>query len=155
MLLVAVIATYTAQPLSAQVRAAIIQDVDEPGRNPYQEAQFVTCAAQHCNFSFSTVPTGKRLVLTNVSGYVDVVGGTLPNTYIQSSFGGSQYATVFVPGTKGTVFSAGTRIVYNSMVNAYFGPGEQPSGAYLLFSTSDSFSGSGLLVLTGYYVNVP
>ena len=46
-------------------------------------------------------------------------------------------------------------MVYNSPVTAYFGPGEQPSGFYGLFSTSDSFVSGGLQVLTGYYVNLP
>ena len=152
---VAAITTFTAKPLLAQIRAALVQNVDEPGRNPYQEAQFVTCGTQNCNFLYAVVPAGKRLVLTNVSGYVDVHGGTLPNTYVQSSFGGSPFATVFVPGIRGTVNSNSTRIVYNSQVTAYFGPGEQPSGFYGLFSTSDSFAAGGLMVLTGYYVNLP
>jgi hypothetical protein len=94
-------------------------------------------------------------VLTHVNGYADVKGGTLPNSYLQSSFGGSQYATVFLPGEKGTVFSNGSRIVYNSNVQAYFGPGEQPSAAYLLFSTPDLFNCGALLSLTGYYVSLP
>ena len=146
---------FGAKPLMAQVRAALIQNVDEPGRNPYQETQFATCAGQNCNFTFEPVPAGKRLVLTHVNGYVDVKGGTFPNSYLQSSFGGSQYATVFIPGEKGTVFSNSTRIVYNANVQAYFGPGEQPSAAYLLFSTPDLFNGGALLSLTGYYVSLP
>lgn len=145
-----------AKPIAAQVRAAIVQNVDEPGRNPYQETQFVICGGpQNCNFSFAAVPAGKRLVLTNVNGFVDVKNGTLPNANVESSLGGSQYATVFVPGTRGTVNLGSTRVVYNSEVKAYFGPGEQPSGFYGLFSTSDTFVGGGLMTLTGYYVTLP
>lgn len=147
---------FTAAPALAQVRPALVQNVDEQGRNTYQETQFTTCGGtQHCNFTFAVVPSGKRLVLKHVSGFADVVGGTLPNSYVQSSFGGNQYATIFFPGTRGTLNTSSTRIVYNSEVLGYFGPGEQPSGFFGLFSTSDSFTGGASLTLTGYYINLP
>ena len=143
-------------PAVAQTRAALVQNVDEPGRNPYQETQFTICGGpQNCNFTFAVVPSGKRLVLTHVSGFVDVRGGTLPNSNVESNFGGNQFATVFFAGTRGTVFAGATRIVYNSDVLAYFGPGEQPSGFYGLFSTTDTFLNAGSLTLTGYYINLP
>ena len=124
-----IVGTFTAKPLLAQIRAAFIQNVDEPGRNPYQETQFTVCGGpQNCNFQFAIVPAGKRLVLTHVSGFVDVKGGTLPNANVESNFGGNQYATVFFAGTRGTAAVGSTRIVYNSDVRAYFGPGEEPSG---------------------------
>ena len=145
-----------ATPAVAQIRAALVQNVDEPGRNPYQETQFTICGGpQNCNFTFALVPSGKRLVLTHVSGFVDVRGGTIPNSNVQSSFGGNQFANVFFVGTQGTVFTSATRIVYNSDVLAYFGPGENPTGFYGLFSTGDTFLSGGSLTLTGYYINLP
>jgi hypothetical protein len=152
---VAVIGAFSAKPVIAQIRAALVQNVDEPGRNPYQETQFVICAAQNCNFTFATVPAGKRLVLTHVNGTVNTAGGTVPITLIQSSLGGSPFATVWVPLTKSTVHSNATRFMISSDVLAYFGPGEQPSGFDGLFSTPDSFVGGAQLMLTGYYVNLP
>src|SRR3954454_4054241 len=116
---------FTAKPLLAQIKAALVQNVDEPGRNPYQESQFTVCGGpQNCNFQFAMIPAGKRLVLTLLNGWVDVRGGTLPNSNVQSSFGGNSFATVFFPGTRGNVGGGSTRIVYNSDVLAYFGPGE-------------------------------
>ncbi len=59
-----------ASPAVAQTRAALVQSIDEPGRNPYQETQSnTTCRGTTvCGFNFAAVPAGKRLVLTNISG---------------------------------------------------------------------------------------
>ena len=156
-----VLGHYYAKPVMAQVRAAIIQNQDEPGRNPYQESYFAfgtDCAAgsQFCNYNFSAVPVGKRLVLTNVSGYVDVKNGTLPNANIQSSVAGSQSAAIFFTGVRGAVSTSGsTRMYFNQPVRAYFGEGEKPHGFEGLVSTTDSFAGGGEMVLSGYYVSLP
>jgi hypothetical protein len=148
---------WLAAPAHAQ-RAAIVQSVDEPGRNPYQESIANTnCrTTQFCNFAFATVPAGKRLVLTNISGYVDTGVGTFPNGIVQSSLGGSAYATLHFTGTRGSqAGSLGFRMYINEQVLAYFGPGESISGFYGLSSTTDTFSGGSRLTLTGYYINLP
>src|SRR5713101_6940805 len=73
----------------------LVRNLDEPARNPYQEAIFATCTgSQFCNFDFSAVPAGMRLTVTNISGFVDVTNGTLPNANLTSSFGGNQFARV-------------------------------------------------------------
>ena len=147
---------FTAKPLLAQIKAALVQNIDEPGRNPYQESQFTVCSGpQNCNFQFATIPAGKRLVLTHLNGWVDVRGATLPNSSVSSSFGGNSFASVFFPGTRGTVGGGSTRIIYNTDVLAYFGPGETPSGFYGLFSTTDTFASSGVLTLSGYFITLP
>jgi hypothetical protein len=148
------------KPLLAQVRAALTQNIDEPGRNPYQEYYFsgsATCGSgqKFCNFDYSTVPVGKRLVVTHVSGYVDVIGGMLPNCNIQSSFGGSQYAEAFFTGVRGPVTSVSTRIFINQDLLMYFGPNETPHTFCGLVSTSDNFAGAGNIELSGYYITNP
>lgn len=148
------------KPLLAQVRAALTQNIDEPGRNPYQESFFsyqTNCAAasKFCNFNFSTVPVGKRLVITHVSAYVDVISGQLPNCNLQSDFGGSQYASAFFTGVRGPVSAGSTRIFVNQDLQMYFGAGETPHGFCGLVSTSDSFAGGANMALTGYYISNP
>src|ERR1700757_351238 len=132
-----VLTHFFGKPVLASVRAALVQNVDEPGRNPYQETEFdLSCsngANPACNVDFAAVPAGKRLVVPHVNGFVDVVGGTLPNMFLSSSLGGSQYATVFFQGERGTKIPTSTRIVINQPINAYFGAGEVPhifSGLY-------------------------
>lgn len=134
-----------------------VRNVDNPDRFPYQESEFAfPCTANDaCNLDFATVPDGKRLVVTNVNGYVDVKNGTLPNCLVSSSFGGNNYATVFVPTTKGTVSSNSTRMVLNAQVLAYFGGGETPHLFCGLFGTGDSFPNGLNVSLVGHYVSLP
>src|SRR5215468_9758461 len=71
LMLLMLLGRFFAKPLLAQVRAALVQSVDEPGRNPDQETKVAGCGLSHpeCDLTFAAVPPGKRLVLTNVSGY--------------------------------------------------------------------------------------
>lgn len=73
----------TSGPAVAQaVRATLIQNTDEPGRNPYESTvlfnqyangQFRNlCLPNSCGVIFSAIPQGKRLVLENVSGMIRV-----------------------------------------------------------------------------------
>lgn len=139
----------------AQTRAALVQSIDEPGRNPYQEVlSDLGCRTTTvCSFTFATVPAGKRLVVTHIAGYVDTAAGSLPNNFLHSSLGGSGYPTLPFTGVRGPNTPLGTRIVINHEVLAYFGPGENPRGTYQVFG--DTMSGGALLMLTGYYVNLP
>lgn len=142
---------------AAQSRAALVQSVDEPARNPYQEAlSDLTCRGTTvCSFNFSTVPAGKRLVVTHISGYVDTGAGALPNGFFSSSFGGSQYANVPFTGVRGPTSALGVRIFINHNVLAYFGAGESPRGVLHVNGSGDLMSGGATLFVSGYYINVP
>lgn len=67
----------------AQVRAALVKNIDEPGRMPYQQlVQFSTSecvSVLFCIVSFNPVPAGKRLVVEHVSMLVFVQDGGQPN----------------------------------------------------------------------------
>lgn len=156
-LVVAAVCALSAAPVAAQTRAALVQSVDEPGRNPYQETQSnTTCRGTTvCAFGYAPVPVGKRLVLTHISGYVDTAAGTLPNGFVQSSFGGTAYATLAFTGVRGPNSALGVRIFINHSVQAYFGPGESLHGTFHVNGSGDAMSGGALLMLSGYYVNVP
>ncbi len=146
-----------APPVLAQTRAALVQSIDEPGRNPYQETlSDLGCRGTTvCSFNFGTVPAGKRLVVTHLAGYVDTAAGTLPNGFFQSSFGGSAYATLPFTGVRGPASALGVRIFINHDVLAYFGPGESPRGTYHINGSGDTMSGGALMMVSGYYVNLP
>lgn len=57
----------------AQTRATLVKNVDEPGLVPFSQTFDISqtaCNCQNCCFSTTApVPAGKRLVITNVSGY--------------------------------------------------------------------------------------
>lgn len=156
-LAVAAACALCALPVLAQTRAALVQSIDEPGRNPYQETLSNTSCrgTTVCSFNFATVPAGKRLVLTNISGYVDTGAGTLPNGFVSSNFGGNAYATLAFTGVRGPTSGLGTRMFVNHSVQAYFGPGESPNGLFHINGSGDIMSGGALLMLSGYFVNVP
>ena len=145
-----------ASPVLAQTRAALVQSVDEPGRNPYQEVQSnVNCRGTTvCNFSFATVPAGKRIVVTHIAGYVDTGTGSLPNCFLSSGVGGSAYASLPFTGVRGPNTALGGRIFMTHSVLAYFGPGE-PVTAFCQPGFGDTMSGGAQLMLSGYYVNLP
>lgn len=156
-LAVAAACVLCASPVLAQTRAAVVMSIDEPGRNPYQETHSNSnCrSATVCNFPFAAVPAGKRLVLTHISGYVDTASGTLPNGFVSSGFGGSAYATLAFTGVRGPTSALGTRVFINHSVQAYFGPGEPLNATYHVNGTGDTFSGGAIMMLTGYFVNLP
>lgn len=63
--LLGVLGKFYAPPLMAQVRAALVQDVDQPARAPFQ----VTVPININNFNFTpvTIPAGHRLVIDYIS----------------------------------------------------------------------------------------
>ena len=56
---------------------------------------------------------------------------------------------------RGPNSALGVRIFINHSVQAYFGPGESLHGTFHVNGSGDAMSGGALLMLSGYYVNVP
>jgi len=100
--LLATLGHFYAKPLLAQVRAALVQNVDDPGRIPYQalRACFFSGNA-FCSANLPPVPAGKRLVITHVSGFLreNLPGGTLVLTTILTQLGGGSYSRITIPVT--------------------------------------------------------
>jgi len=145
--------TLAAPPAHAQTRAALVQNMDEPGRNPYQEMKPSTnCLGQtYCRLSYAAVPAGKRLVVTNISGSVDLESGIHPFGLITTD-AGIPYVT-FTAVTGPVVVGVGTRMLINQSLLAYFGPGEIPR---VSINTESYRITSGLQVqLSGYYITLP
>jgi hypothetical protein len=140
----------------AQTRAALVQSVDEPARNPYQEVQSnTTCRGTTvCSFNYADVPAGKRLVVTNIAGYVDTSGGGLPNCFLRSGLGGTGYASLPFSGVRGSVSGLGQRVLLTHSVTVYFGVGE-PINIFCQSSSGETMSGGAQIMLSGHYVNVP
>ena len=70
--LLAVMGKFYAQPLMAQVRAALVKNIDEPGRNPY--TAFLPCyssSTNSCTAFFPAVPANMELVVQHISMSVD------------------------------------------------------------------------------------
>jgi len=75
----------TPATVAAQTRPALVKDVDEPGRVPFQYIASAapgpgasSCGVNFCNFELPAVPAGKRLVITDFYGTVSLrPGGTV------------------------------------------------------------------------------
>jgi hypothetical protein len=165
----AVVGGFAAKPAGAQVRAAIVQNVDEPGRNPYASTVFFAngfefpaggiCTNSQCDLHFQAVPAGKRLVVTNVIGnvYVDAPGVIAP--VLLFPFGNSsQGTTMMLPaGLMAGTYLGANMVGINAEVRAYFEAGATPAIAITPIgniSVLDS-RGSAAITLSGYLVSLP
>jgi hypothetical protein len=123
-------------PASAQVRPAMVKNVDEPGRVPYQQtiefsAGGTDCSGSLCLVPFSEVPAGKRLVVEHVTALLAVAGGGTVQMFMFGTGGVTNTGNVFVilPAFVDTGFDAfGTTFwAIDRPVKVYFGPGKTPT----------------------------
>lgn len=141
---------------TAQPKPALVQDRDEPGRNPYQQSLDLTQDATNCGallimctFTFDTVPSGKRLVITHASVifHVDPTGVS-PLAYV-----GAPQLPPFAHWLPLPQASGGTRHITGGPVVLYAEAGTAP---YLIVQASLLKSGAiANASISGYYVNVP
>jgi hypothetical protein len=129
--------SFVADNAIAQLRAALVKNVDEPGRMPYQEmvsyngGSSPTCAtSQFCIPTFSPVPAGKRLVVEHISAMIFVVNTGAPNLFTFGQGFSTNTGNVMILNH---AFSLGGSIGSTNIwgidrpVRVYYGPGEVPS----------------------------
>jgi hypothetical protein len=130
-LVAAVVAGVTAGPAIAQaVKAALVKNVDERGRVPYQ--QEVSCQATgifSCVGSAPRVPAGKRLVVEHISTSIDLQTGShiiqILFTSINSFASGTTPATFVHPLYETTSFG-NDHYDQNESVVQYIEAGDTP-----------------------------
>ena len=162
--LIAVLGKFYARPLLAQVRAALIQNVDERGRIPYRDTVRVACPPQSlggdCSFVFKAVPSGKRLVVTNISGFITAASGpqalrlglgTIENGFPPVCFFGS-VCSILTPFFQGS-FSGSDFFGVNQNILSYFDAGSQPALDYNLIPGTNFNNTDNRFVITGYLLD--
>jgi hypothetical protein len=130
-----VLLTQFAPKALAQIRAALVKNVDEPGRMPYQHEvdfgfNFNGCSTRLCLVAFPAVPAGKRLVVEHVSALVDITNGGQPTLFAFSDSGATNTGNVAIiqPDFKiGAVFGADTFWSIDRNVLVYYEAGVAPS----------------------------
>lgn len=148
--LLAVVGKFYAAPAMAQaVRAAIVQDRDQRGRNLYQSTLNCQNATNPCVIAFPAVPAGKRLIVEHVTALaVMPAANTLADVELR---GGSIFQ--FLPLTANLANFAGQfEYTTNQPVLAAYNAGEIPN--------VDAFSTSGaqftvLATISGYMIDIP
>jgi hypothetical protein len=151
----------------AQVRPALVKNVDEPGRIPWEtRSQFLPNAGgcygssdcynysegpSFARFDLRPVPTGKRWVVQSVTGVLVNGNGRTNNIEL-----GSPRGFLLFDGTKwafGGPFSAGTSFnsaIFSANLYATFGPGETP---FVNVVATPSLSGYSVIVFNGYLID--
>jgi hypothetical protein len=175
LLLLAVLGKFYAKPLLAQVRAALVQNINEPGLNPYwSQLNILPDAAPGCSnplgatgglceIVFPKVPAGKRLVITNVTGVITAAAPGIPAPGIvlrgldaNGNLSGTPIlmpSSTVTPGTRS--FSAVNLIGINASVLAYYDAGITPVIDIALTSYFAEFPpNSGSVTISGYLVNL-
>ena len=122
----------------AQVRPAVVKNIDEPGRIPYQQhvaaaKASANCGGNFCDFLLPTVPAGKRLVITNFSGHLAFEGTAVAGRivlYLDSLTAGSpEFEVPHNPGAyHKDPISIGNpnRMAFNEKVQLFVEAGQRP-----------------------------
>ena len=135
-------------PALAQ-RPALTENIDEPGRKPYQEGQASNClsAGPICSVDFATVPAGVRRVVTHLACTTST-GDNSPVAmfvHVRGDFGAVEYFPVTVNGTN-QIASTGTLF--------FFDTGSQPEiGAFRGLVTQTNVDL--ICRIAGYDVSLP
>lgn len=155
----AVVALATGAPAQAQTRAALVKNIDEPGRTPYQSViEFNAgdgCTSNICNFvSFTPVPAGKRLVVDHLSAMVGVTGGGRPAvTAFSTSLCTNCNNRALIAGWVDTGFTPVSGVnfwILDRPLTVYFEAGETPR---LKMIATTNFSVVGNASLVGHLID--
>jgi hypothetical protein len=137
-------------------KAALVENIDEPGRNPYQASVIfnqdpTNCTQFVCTADFPAVPAGKRLVITYASALYGLTsGGSAPNVAL--TIDGNIFGTrALLPVPQPDGFNT---YIVGSPITFYVDAGHQPTlllGGQFVSPVSISAQAS----VSGYLVSAP
>lgn len=159
---------------AAQTRPALVRNVDEPGRNPYQSFISFNEAApssdnsyfcQHspdppvCFLQFPAVPAGKRLVIENLTGVINVAVPSFPcsvniQTTVPSFANLVTIPTQLLAGDLGSVNASVFQYGANASLKLYLEPGATPRVQVSVCDQPGSLR-NGRITISGYLVDLP
>jgi hypothetical protein len=147
--------TTLTSPASAQ-KAALTKDVDQPGRNPYQQTVGFNPSANlcpnglFCSAVFNKVPANYRLVVTHISAsYGLTAGGSFASVGLGSVMGGIFGNQIIIPA----ISTGPNSYIASSPVTFYVEPGDAPT----LFISGQFINNSVSIFanVVGYLVALP
>jgi len=145
--LLAVLGKFYAVPAIAQIKAALVKNVDEKGRAPYQQSAFVQCTvagAGLCDYYFPPVPAGKRLVVEHISA--NVYGPSGVNGIFLVVGGNTSFA---LPGH---TLALSSLYAVNEVVLGFYEAGQTP--LFRMATAVVDPNSSAAVTLTGYLVDL-
>jgi hypothetical protein len=141
---------FGAKPLLAQIRAALVKNIDERGRVPYMVQATCSVNGFECLASFPAVPANKRFVIEYVNAQVQVPPSAMAETFlhIPSLPTGVVFTTHLVEQDQafGSLYSVSTPVVL------YGEAGEVLICGTRLFTASGGMVG--FFTLSGYLVDL-
>jgi hypothetical protein len=148
-------------PAAHGQKPALVQNIDEKGRNPYQQTiQFTptsptaaaSCSSGSCTVSFKTVPAGYRLVVTQVTAaFAAASTGDAERLAVLASITSTTPQTSVDIAVLPTPTLSGGIQTLNAAVTFYVEPGLIP---YMLLSNVLSTGSEVTVSITGYLVNL-
>jgi hypothetical protein len=137
-------------------KPALVRNVDEPGRNPYQQGMLFNqstqvCTNYVCTLWFNPVPAGYRLVVTHVSVRYRLADNS-SDAYTTLGYDGNLASDIVLPAPS---FIGNNYYVASSPVTFYVEPGSSPT-LFLAGNRVDaSGSYSAQASIVGYLVAIP
>jgi len=144
--LLAVLGKFYAVPAIAQIKAALVKNVDEKGRSPYQQSGFVQCTASSgfCDLVFPPVPAGKRLVAEHISANVFAPNGV--NAMFLVVGGNTSFDLPTHTASLSSLYSM------NEVVLGFYEAGQTP--LFRLATSVPDPSAAASVTLTGYLIDL-
>jgi hypothetical protein len=142
----------TEMPSVAQVRAALVRDIDTPALQPVRIYLTVTSSEFYGFADADPVPAGKRLVIEGASIFSYVGDPTTERVYAVWLTANPQVTYVSLdPSPNDTILPAPGYIGYNRNFKLYYNPGEVPRIEVWAYGDTSKTTN---VYLTGYYVTL-
>jgi hypothetical protein len=143
------------QLVNTTANPAIVSDMNDPGRIPYQSSIYGTTQSNcgvgnECFFIFPTVPAGHRLVIQHVSGFIQATPGAVP-ALVGLPLSNNQDTTSFLVTGQSTV-DAGL-VAFDQPVLVYVDEGLSPRVAVELASAPAGTNAVQSAFLSGYLLD--
>jgi len=148
-----------AAPSEAQTRPALVRDVDNGALQPFRTLINISLAAGETSKTVSgpVVPTGKRLVIENVSVWAFMANSADNVTGIWLTVPTASPATYALmdssPGERKNIAGGAAIAAFNRLVKLYYNPDETIQGQVFFDGTAGTKTVN--IYLNGYYVNLP
>jgi hypothetical protein len=137
-------------------KPALVRNVDEPGRSPYQQVLLFNqstqvCTNYVCTLWFNPVPAGYRLVVTHVSARFRLADNG-SEAYTTLGYDGNLASDIVLPAPS---FIGYNYYVVSSPVTFYVEPGSSPTLSLSGNRVDASGSYSAQASIVGYLVAIP
>ena len=145
-----------AEPDAAAAAASIVQNRDEPGRNPYQAHVIFpsNCGAYDCAIHFPVIGASVRVVIEQVSCSFQTPSANKPFFVFLSGKASDPYLRTYLPVVDQGSFNGYDWYVANAQTLFYYVKGDQPA-VDIYRSGGPASAPQGDCAISGYRVVLP